>query len=76
MVNKKLNPKGITGSRLGPNEVKVQELNNSQLIITFPKGLAQLTGISKGTILSFKINDSGKIEIINNDQEIRKHGKK
>ncbi len=63
MVNKKINPKGIKGKRLGPNEVKVQELNNSQLIMTFPKGLASLTGIAKGTILCFKLNEQGKIEI-------------
>ena len=70
MVNKKLNQTGKTGSRLGPNEVKVQELSNGQFIITFPKGLAQLKGIGKGSVLTFTINEQGKIEV-----ESRKHEK-
>lgn len=63
MVNKKINPKKITGSRLSPNEVKVQELSNGQYTITFPKGLARLKGIVKGDVLEFTINDEGKIEV-------------
>ena len=66
MVNKKLNPKRITGSRLGPNKVKVQELKNGQFIITFPKALAAMKGISKGDVLTFTINDQGKIEVNKN----------
>ena len=63
MVNKKINPDKLTGSRLSSNKIKVQQLNNGQYIITVPQTIASLYRLEKGSIITFKINDKGKLEV-------------
>ena len=69
MVNKIINPKKIVGSRLKANKVKIQQLKNSQFVLTIPKALADSFDLKKGTVVKFKINEKGRLEIIKDEEQ-------
>ena len=69
MVNKRINPKKVTGTRLSSNKIKVQQLSNGQFVVTIPSLIASLLDLSKGTVVSFKISKKGTLEIKKNEDE-------
>ena len=64
MVNRKINQKQKTGSRLAQNHIKIQQLKNEQFIITLPKMWAEILDVQKGSIITFKPGVNGGVEIV------------
>lgn len=61
------------GSRLGQNKIKVQQLKNSQFIITFPSMWASILDVKKGDVVTFLPGARGGIEVVKLKEE---NGKK
>lgn len=54
----------IRGKRLMSNQVKVRVSRNGQVSVTIPRGVANATGLKRGSILRFEIQAYGGIKLL------------
>ncbi len=68
-MNRRINIKQKTGTRLSQNYIKVQQLKNKQFILTLPSMWADILEVKKGSVIKFVPGARGGIEIIRADKK-------
>ena len=68
-MNKILNKKQRIGRRLPQNKIKVQQLKNSQYIITLPQMWAEILKVDKGSVIRFIPSKNGGVEIVKDENK-------